>query len=250
MNNQTVGIERRMNFNAELINKFGISFWLQIGLLGSLVWSIEASEWVDSPPLFIFIFFGAMLATLLTEIPSLYYRFVFVLSLGFGFTYLGGISMAESDTFFLRTQEVTNRISDWIAAVKGEDATTDTLPLAMTIIFITWITAYFTSWGLFKYGNLWASIIPVGTLIVLNLTYLPDSFWVHLLPFIIFSLLLILHLTNIAQSDVVRSMGISNIKRFKVFSYLNGFMIAVLVVVTMWTFPVGQMFRQSTSQIP
>lgn len=238
MNNQTVGIERRMNFNSELINKFGISFWLQIGLLGSLVWSIEASEWVDSPPLFIFIFFGAMLATFLTEIPSLYYRFVFVLSLGFGVTYLGGISMAESDTFFLRTQEVTNRISDWIAAVKGEDATTDTLPLAMTIIFITWITAYFTSWGLFKYGNLWASIIPVGTLIVLNLTYLPDSFWVHLLPFIIFSLLLILHLTNIAQSDVVRSMGISNIKRFKVFSYLNGFMIAVLVVVTMWTFPI------------
>ena len=111
MNNQTVGIERRMNFNAELINKFGISFWLQIGLLGSLVWSIEASDWVDSPPLFIFIFFGAMLATLLTEIPSLYYRFVFVLSLGFGLTYLGGISMAESDTFFLRTQEVTNRIT-------------------------------------------------------------------------------------------------------------------------------------------
>ena len=33
-------------------------------------------------------------------------------------------------------------------------------------------------------------------------------------------------------------MGISNIKRFKVFSYLNGFMIAVLVVVTMWTFPI------------
>ena len=56
MNNQSVNIERRMNFNAELINKFGISFWLQIGLLGSLVWSIEASGWVDSPPLFIFIF--------------------------------------------------------------------------------------------------------------------------------------------------------------------------------------------------
>ena len=32
MNNQSVNIERRMTFNAELINKFGISFWLQIGL--------------------------------------------------------------------------------------------------------------------------------------------------------------------------------------------------------------------------
>ena len=188
MNYQSVNIERRMTFNAELINKFGISFWLQIGLLGSLVWSIEASGWVDSPPLFIFIFLGVILATLLTGISSIYYRLVFVLLLGFGFTYLGGISMAESDTYLLRNQEVIWRIRDWISAVKGEDATTDTLPLAMTIMFITWIIAYFTSWGLFKYGNLWASIIPIGTLIVLNLTYLPDSFWVHLLAFIIFSL--------------------------------------------------------------
>ncbi|MQF98990.1 MAG: hypothetical protein FI729_05665 [SAR202 cluster bacterium] len=238
MNNHTVNIEQRMNFNTELINKFGVSFWLQVGLLGSLVWSIEASGWVDSPPLFTFIFFGAILATLLTEIPSLYYRMVLVLSLGFVFTYVGGISMAESDTFVLRTQEVIERIRDWISAVKGEDATTDTLPLAMTIMFITWITAYFTSWGLFRHGNLWASIIPIGTLIVLNLTYLPDSFWVHLLAFIIFSLLLILHLTNIIQSDVVRSMGINNIRRFKLFSYLNGLMLTILMVATMLTFPI------------
>ena len=238
MNNQSVNIERRMNFNAELINKFGISFWLQIGLLGSLVWSIEASGWVDSPPLFIFIFLGVILATLLTGISSIYYRLVFVLLLGFGFTYLGGISMAESDTYLLRNQEVIWRIRDWISAVKGEDATTDTLPLAMTIMFITWIIAYFTSWGLFKYGNLWASIIPIGTLIVLNLTYLPDSFWVHLLAFIIFSLLLILHLTNIVQSDAVKSMGVNNIRHFRVFSYLNGFMIAVVMVAAMWSVPI------------
>ena len=227
-----------INFHVRLINRFGLSFWLQIGLLGSLVWSIEASAWVESPSLLIFVFGGTCVATLFTGVLSPYYRWIFVLLFALVLTYLGGISLASSDTFYLRTGEIIERMGDWIGAVKGEDATTDTLPLAMFIMFTTCLIAYSTSWGLFRYGNLWASALPIGTLMVLNLTYLPDSFWIHLLAFSVFFLLMILHVTNIAQSNMVRSMGIDNIKPFRLFSYLNGLFIGILIIVIMWTFPI------------
>ncbi len=220
---------------------FGITFLIQVGLLSTLVWSIESSGWVESVPLVFFVLPATVLASVLSNVfPDVPAKYLIALLVGLLFSYLGGLYITEADGYYSKFGELHQRVGDWLSAVAGEDASTDALPLAVTIMFLTWVISYFTSWGLFKYRNVWATIVPTGTLIVLNLTYLPDSFSMQLIVYFCFTLFMIVHVTNLTENFRERSIGIFRSSVTRIISYTNGLVITGLILGIIFVMPVGK----------
>ena len=177
---------------------FNVTFWLQVALLGSAAWSVQSAGWVESPPLAVIAFLGTLTAFLMADLRgrATVYHASATLA-GLVIAYLGGVFLTEADQWYLRFGELNARLGEWLAAIFGRDAATDSLPLSMTMIAVVWMVAYFTSWMLFKRRNVWAVLLPVGTGVVINLTYLPERFYVHLFVYMFFGLLMLVQVNSL-----------------------------------------------------
>ena len=191
-----------------ILNVLSVTFWLQVALLASAAWSVQSAAWVESPPLAVIAFLGVLTAFLIADLkgrPVVHHASASLA--GLVIAYLGGVFLTEADQWYLRFGELNSRLLEWWYAVVGNDATSDSLPLSITVIAITWMVAYFTSWVLFKRRTVWAVLLPVGAGVVINLTYLPESFYVHLFVFLFFGLLMLVHVNSLNMSDLLKSRG-------------------------------------------
>ena len=187
---------------------FNVTFWLQVALLGSAAWSVQSAGWVESPPLAVIAFLGTLTAFLMADLKgrATVYHASATLA-GLVIAYLGGVFLTEADQWYLRFGELNARLGEWLAAIFGRDAATDSLPLSMTMIAVVWMVAYFTSWMLFKRRNVWAVLLPVGTGVVINLTYLPERFYVHLFVYMFFGLLMLVQVNSLNTGALFRMRG-------------------------------------------
>ena len=187
---------------------FNITFWLQVALLASAAWSVQSAGWVDSPPLAVIAFLGALTAFLMADLKgraSVHHASATLA--GVLIAYLGGVFLTEADQWYLRFGELNARLGEWLAAIFGRDAAADSLPLSITMIAMVWMISYFTSWMLFKRRNVWAVLLPVGTGVVINLTYLPERFYVHLFIYMFFGLLMLVHVNSLNAGALFRTRG-------------------------------------------
>ena len=187
---------------------FNVTFWLQVALLASAAWSVQSAGWVESPPLAVIAFLGTLTAFLMADLKgrATVYHASATLA-GLVIAYLGGVFLTEADQWYLRFGELNARLGEWLAAIFGRDAATDSLPLSITMIALVWMIAYFTSWLLFKRRNVWAVLLPVGTGVVINLTYLPERFYVHLFIYMFFGLLMLVHVNSLNAGSLFRMRG-------------------------------------------
>ncbi len=187
---------------------FNITFWLQVALLASAAWSVQSAGWVDSPPLAVIAFLGTLTAFLMADLKgraSVHHASATLA--GVLIAYLGGVFLTEADQWYLRFGELNARLGEWLAAIFGRDAAADSLPLSITMIAMVWMISYFTSWMLFKRRNVWAVLLPVGTGVVINLTYLPERFYVHLFIYMFFGLLMLVHVNSLNAGALFRTRG-------------------------------------------
>jgi hypothetical protein len=224
-----------------LARVLGVTFWLQVGLLATAATSVQAAGWVESPPLVMFAFLAALAATLLFNLRE-YGRLqhLWVVMAGGLFAYLGGLYLVEADQWYLRFGEMNSRLGQWLLVLVGEDATTDGLPLSVTIMGVTWAVAYFTSWGLFKYQNVWMSLVPIGVGTIINLTYLPERFSVYLFVFLTFGLLMLVHMTSIGQRRLLRTTGTPYPSSIHALSLFHGIWLSAVILAATVLLPVGK----------
>ena len=187
---------------------FNVTFWLQVALLASAAWSVQSAGWVESPPLAVIAFLGTLTAFLMADLKGrATVHHASAALAGLVIAYLGGVFLTEADQWYLRFGELNARLWEWLAAIFGRDAATDSLPLSITMIALVWMIAYFTSWLLFKRRNVWAVLLPVGTGVVINLTYLPERFYVHLFIYMFFGLLMLVHVNSLNAGSLFRMRG-------------------------------------------
>ena len=128
------------------LNKLDITFWLQVALLVTAAASVQAAGWVESPPLALFAFLAALMATLLVNLRERRkVHHLWAAAAGGLFAYAGGLFVTKADQWYLNFGELNSSLWHWWAAVMDGDTTTDALPLSVTIVAITWMMAYFTS---------------------------------------------------------------------------------------------------------
>ena len=192
-----------------LLEWLGLTFWLQVAVLVTAARSVDVARWVEAPSLTIVVFLAALMAAFLAHRGrhrSLDH--LWALLAGAFLVYLVGVYLTDADQLLHRFSEMHSRVGLWWAAVVGEDVTTDTLPLSMALIAITWVTAYITSWALFRYRAVWAVLLPVGGGVIANLTYLPERYFSYFFIFLLMGLLLLVHVTSINRRSRLEAQGI------------------------------------------
>ncbi len=185
-----------------------VTFWLQVALLGSAAWAVQSAGWVESPPLAVIAFLGAVTALLMADLKGrAAVHHASATLAGLVIAYIGGVFLVDVDRWYLAFGELNGRIWAWWSAIVGNDATADSLPLSITMIALVWLVAYFTSWALFKRRNVWAAILPVGTGVVINMTYLPERFYVHLFLYLFLAMLMLVHVNSLNVGALLRLRG-------------------------------------------
>ena len=219
---------------------FNVTFWLQAALLASAAWSVQTAGWVESPPLAVIAFLGALTAFLMADLKgrAMVYHASATMA-GLLIAYLGGAFLTESDQLLQRFAELNTRVWEWWVAIFSNDATTDSLPLSITMIALVWMIAYFTSWLLIKRRNVWAVLIPVGTGVVINLTYLPERFYVHLFVYMFFGLLMLVHVNSLNTGALMRMRGTPHPPSLHRMVLALGLLLSVAILGTTAAFPLS-----------
>ena len=186
----------------------GLTLLLQVAVLAVVVRSVEAAQWVESPPLVVIVLVAALLAAIVGSRRKQRFAYhLIVLALGALVAYLSAVYLTEALSWDLKFDALHSRLGEWWLAVTGEDATNDTLPLSLILVMIAWLAAYATSWTLFRYGNVWITLFSIGTGMLINLTYLPDSFFIYMLAFLFLGLLLLVHTTGLKRRELLQAQG-------------------------------------------
>ena len=156
----------------------GLTLLLQAAILAVAVSSVEAAQWVTTPPLVPIVLVAALLAAFIGRTGKLEYAYhIAAIGLGVLLAYMSAVYLTAAEEWALKFDELHTRLAEWWLAVTGEDATNDTLPLSMILVLLAWLAAYVSSWSLFKYRNPWISLVSVGTGLLVTLTYLTESFF-------------------------------------------------------------------------
>ena len=214
-----------------LLSVLNVTFWLQVALLASAAWSVQSAGWVESPPLAVIAFLGTLTAFLIADLKGRAVVHHASASLaGLVIAYLGGVFLTEADQWYMRFGELNGRLLEWWYAVVGNDATTDVLPLSITIIAAIWMVAYFTSWALFKHRSVWLVLLPVGAGVVINLTYLPERFYVHLFVFLFFGLLMLVQVNSLNMSALLQTRGTPHPTSLQRQALAHGLLLSVIIL--------------------
>ena len=229
--NALIGTASVVSHGKGLLKRLDVTFWLQVALLATAAASVQAAGWMESPPLVLIVFLAALTAALLVNLRvHRKVHHLWAILAGVLLAYTSGVFLTEADQWYLRFGELHSRLGQWWSVMVQEHSSTDTLPLSVTVIAITWVTAYFTSWSLFRHRNVWATFLLVGTATVLNLTYLPERYLIYIYIFLFVSLIMLVHMTSLSQRTLFQPRSTANPALIQRLSLAHGIWISVIIL--------------------
>ena len=175
-----------------------------------VVRSVEVAEWVATPSLVLMAALGALVGLLATRIPwRAWQGHISSVVLGAIVVYLLGTGLAEAETTVARMAELNSRLAAFWSALLHSGISTDPLPFALLLSALAWMGGYVSSWAVFKLGNVWLAILPGAIGLFINLTYLPERYYVYLFPYLLAAMLLVTRLTVLQRQALLERQGIA-----------------------------------------
>lgn len=195
------------------INEIWVLLGLNIILLSITLASIQSANWVQTPALILVSTLGA-LSTLASSHKlintSISHTASSLIGICAGYAY--GLSLIPSLELTDKFNELNQRLYSWVLVIFGNDVTTDTVPLSILIVILTWLVSYFTSWFLIYHKWVWTTIIVLGSALIINLTYIPESYSIYLFSFVSAVLILIVYINTHRYAQYVKSKNIPHPK--------------------------------------
>ncbi len=88
----------------------------------------------------------------------------------------------------------------WWSAVTQSGISSDTLPFIVLTLTLTWLGAYFSSWAIFRWRNPWLALIPGGSALMWNISFIPGQFSYAFVVFVFSAVLLVMRL-HVAEKE-------------------------------------------------
>ncbi len=171
--------------------------------------SVEAAEWVDSTGLTVLLLWSAVVGLGLAKV-----RISWILLIPAGMV-IGALSLAwiairsvEGENAAERIRETLQRLDVWWEAASGGGISTDLLPFLIMLLAITWIVGFLSSWFIFRRNNVWIAVVLLGTAILTNLSFLPESFIPRFFLFVFFAMLLVVRMSIVQKHETWRRLSI------------------------------------------
>ena len=99
-----------------------------------------------------------------------------------------------------RTDNMLDRMYVWWSAVTQNGISTDTLPFIVLTLVLTWLGAYFSSWAIFRWRNPWLGLMPGGSALMWNISFIPGQFSYSFVVFVFAAVLLVMRL-HVARKE-------------------------------------------------
>ncbi len=212
-----------------------------IGFL-SVVHSIDSANWVDDmPSLYPIGFSGLLVGYALSRVrrPELLLHPLAVIA-GAALVFLQLLAILPGATPAIRVDGMLDRMHEWWAAVTQGGISNDPLPFIVLILVMVWLGAYVSSWAIFRWRNAWLGLVPGGTALMWNISFIPGQFSYAFVVFLFTAVLLLMrvHMAN-READWERRGVVY--PEFLSLSVLNAtFWMTVLLLVAVWVVPLAE----------
>lgn len=180
--------------------------WLTLAIISigfmSVVYSISAADWVDGlPSLYPVGFAGLLMGYGLSKLRwnelLIHPAALFV---GATLMFFQLIAIVPGGSIYVRTDALVDRMYVWWAAVTQGGISSDPLPFILLLVVLTWTGAYVSSWAVFRWRNPWIALVPGGTALLWNISFIPGQFSNSFVVFIFAAVLLVMR-AHVAQRE-------------------------------------------------
>jgi transglutaminase-like putative cysteine protease len=168
----------------------------------SVAHSIDSADWVsDMPSLYPICFTGLLVGYVLSKVrlPELLLHPV-ALFAGATVVFLQLLAVVPGGSVAARTDTLLDRMYVWWSAATQDGISNDTLPFVLLVLVLTWLGAYASAWAVFRWRNAWLALIPGGTALMWNISFIPGQFNESFVVFVFAAVLLIMRM-HVARKE-------------------------------------------------
>ncbi len=220
--------------------------WLTFAIVAvgfmSVVHSIDSANWVDAmPALYPIGFAGLLIGYALSRVRlSEFVLHPVALLAGASLVFLQLLAILPGGSPSERTGGLLDRMREWWTAATQGGISNDELPFIVLILVMVWLGAYASSWAIFRWRNPWLGLVPGGTALMWNISFIPGQFSYSFVVFLFAAVLLLMrvHLAN-READWDRRGVVY--PEFISLSVLNAtFWVTVLLLIAVWILPLAE----------
>ncbi len=179
-----------------------LTFAITAVVFMSVVSSIDSAGWVrDMPSLYPVGFSALIIGYALARVRrnELLLHPLALLS-GAALVLLQLMAIVPGGSPALRIDNIVDRMHIWWTAATQNGISADTLPFIVLVLVLTWIGTYFSSWAIFRWRNAWLGLVPGGTALMWNISFIPGQFSPAFIVFVFGAVLLLMRL-NVARKE-------------------------------------------------
>jgi transglutaminase-like putative cysteine protease len=216
-------------------------FIATIGFM-SVVHSIDSADWVnDMPSLYPIGFSGLLIGYALARVRlSEVLLHPLALLAGAALVFLQLLAILPGGSPVARTDGLLDRMRDWWSAVTSGGISNDPLPFIVLILVMVWLGAYVSSWAIFRWRNPWLGLVPGGTALMWNISFIPGQFSYSFVVFV-FAAVLLLMRVHVANREADWERRGVRYPEFISLSVLNAtFWVTVLILIAVWIVPLAE----------
>lgn len=177
--------------------------------LAIVAWTLTDPGWVATPGMTLIVLLAPLVGLALAKVrapwPLLHLA---GLAVGFLLVVWQTTSLAEDGPLGSRLQEVWHRMAQWYDAAVSGGISTDLLPFSLGLLAGFWLLAYFSAWAIFRRSNVWVAVVLAGTVMLTNLSFLPDQYASRFFLFVFFAMLLVVRVNMVQRHEAWRRSGV------------------------------------------
>ncbi len=179
-----------------------LTFAITTVVFMSVVSSIDSAGWVrDMPSMYPIGFSALIIGYALSRVRrNELLLHPLALLAGAALVLLQLMAVADGSSPAMRVDNIVDRMHMWWTAATQNGISADTLPFIVLLLVLTWAGTYISSWAVFRWRNAWLGLVPGGTALMWNISFIPGQFSPAFAVFLFSSVLLLMRL-HVARKE-------------------------------------------------
>ena len=217
---------------------------LLIAHLLVVVWTVERTEWVQTPNMAITLVIAVVTGLVLSRlrVPAVLLLPV-GLALGFGLIVWQLVAYTPTHSDVSTVGELFDRLGVWLDAAQEESISIDSIPFAFVLMVATWCIGFFSAWSLFRYHRYGGVVILGGVAMALNLTNIEKAPIADWMLYVFTAIMLLVRVHSVHRQNDWERRGLQYDRSVTWFTLSDGLWFAVAILVLALVFPYSQGFR-------
>ena len=211
---------------------------LYVILLLSLICTVDIvviGNWVETPGIYSAVLISSLIPVCFARLKSHSFFIHLISSLvGMGFVLYQTLTLIKNMPLIEKVSELQLRLDYWYGIATNDGISTDLIPYTITLLSLSWILGYVSSWFTFRHNNSWISIVLNGVSILTCLSFLPQEYSSRFYLYAFTAMILITHISTVKQKRewIKNGTSFNKIDGWLTLNSAVWYSIAILVIAT------------------